>query len=63
MPRFWAQGTKLYQKNVLCVVKLILTKTVLTRKKGNQSVLIVGDLMSPTTKAVLLIRIKPSGNM
>ena len=50
-------------KCVLCVVKLILTKIVLTREKGNQNVLIVGDLTSPTTKAVLLIRIKPSGSM
>ena len=38
-------------------------KTALTKKKGNQNVLIVGDLMSPTTKAVLLTRIKPSGSM
>ena len=50
-------------KNVLCVVKHILIKTALTKKKGNQNVLIVGDLMSPTTKAVLLTRIKPSGSM
>ena len=35
---FWAQGTKLLQKNknVLCVVKLILTKTVQTKKKETQ---------------------------
>ena len=33
------------------------------KKKGNQNVLIVEDLMSPTTKAVLLTRIKPSGSM
>ena len=38
-------------------------KTALTKKKGNQNVLTVGDLMSPTTKAVLLTRIKPSGSM
>ena len=30
---------------------------------GNQNVLIVEDLMSPTTKAVLLIRIKSLGSM
>ena len=50
-------------QNVLCVVKHILIKTALTKKKGNQNVLIVGDLMSPTTKVVLLTRIKPSGSM
>ena len=50
-------------QNVLCVVKHILMKTALTNIKGNQNVLIVGDLMSPTTKAVLLTRIKPSGSM
>ena len=50
-------------QNVLCAVKHILIKTALTKIKGNQNVLIVGDLMSPTTKAVLLTRIKPSGNM
>ena len=38
-------------------------KTALTKIKGNQNVLIVGDLMSPTTKAVLFTRIKPSGSM
>ena len=38
-------------------------KTALTNKKGNENVLIVGDLMSPTTKTVLLTRIKPSGSM
>ena len=50
---------------MLCVVvmKLIRTKTVLTKKNEIQNVQIVGDLMSPTTKAVLLPRIKPSGNM
>ena len=41
VPRFWAQGNKLHQKNVL----------------------IVGDLMSPATKAVVLTRTKPSGSM
>ena len=33
------------------------------KEKEVQNVQIVGDLMSPTTKAVLLIRIKPLGNM
>ena len=33
------------------------------KEKEVQNVLIVGDLMSLTTKAVLLIMIKPSGNM
>ena len=50
-------------QNVLYVVKHIHIKTALTKKKGSQNVLIVGDLMSPTTKAVLLTRIKPSGSM
>ena len=50
-------------QNVLCVVKHILIKNSLKNKKGNQNVLIVGDLLSPTTKAVLLTRIKPSGSM
>ena len=50
-------------QNVLCLVKHILLKTALTKIKGSQNVLIVGDLMSPTTKAVLLTRIKPSGSM
>ena len=49
-------------QNVLCVVKHILIKTVLTKIKGNQNVLIVGDIMSPTTKAVLLTRIKLSSS-
>ena len=40
-------------RNVLCVVKLILTKTVQTKKKETQNVPTVGDLMSPTTEAVL----------
>ena len=50
-------------QNVLCVVKLISKETVQTRKKEIQNVKIVEDLMSPTTKAVLLTRIKPLGNM
>ena len=41
-------------QNALCVVKHILIKTALTKEKGSQNVLIVGDLMSPTTKAVCL---------
>ena len=62
---FGKKGTKLYQKNrnVLCVVKLICTKTVQTKKKEAQNVKIVGDLMLPTTDAVLHTRIKPLGNM
>ena len=51
------------KQNVLCVVKHILIKTALTKIKGNQNVLIVGDPMSQTTKAVLLTRIKLSGSM
>ena len=50
-------------QSVFCVVKHILIKTALTKTKRNQNLLIVGDLMSPTTKAVLLTRIKPSGSM
>ena len=50
-------------RNVLCVVKLIRTRTVQTKRKENKSAQIVGDLMSPTTEAVLLTRIKPLGNM
>ena len=50
-------------RNVLCVVKLFRTRTVQTKRKENQSAQIVGDLMSPTTEAVLLTRIKPLGNM
>ena len=50
-------------RNVLCVVKLIHTKTVQTKRKGNQSAQIVGDLMSPTTDAVLHTRTRPSGSM
>ena len=43
-------------QNVLCVVKHILIKTALTKITGNQNVLIVGDLISPITKALLLTR-------
>ena len=49
-------------RNVLCVVKLIHTKAVQTKRKENQSAQIVGDLMLPTTEAVLHIWTKPSGN-
>ena len=49
-------------RSVLCVVQLIRTKTVHTKKEV-QNVIIVGDLMSPTTEAVLLTRIKPSDKM
>ena len=38
-------------------------KTAQTKKKEIQNVQIIGDLMSPTTKVVLLTRIKPLGNM
>ena len=64
VPRFWAQGTKLYQKtkNVLCVVKPIHTKTAQTKANENQSVQIVGDLMLPITGAVLHIRTKLLGS-
>ena len=60
---FGHNGTKLYKqnRNVLCVV--IPTKTVQTKKKEVQNVLIVGNLMSLSTEVVLLTRIKPSGNM
>ena len=50
-------------RNVLCVVKPILTKTVQRKKKEVQNVQIGWELMSPTTEAVLLTRIKPSSNM
>ena len=50
-------------RNVLCVVKLTRIKTVQTKKKEPQNVQTVEDLMSPTTKAVLLTRIKLLGNM
>ena len=40
-------------RNVLCVVKLILIKTVQTKKKGTQNVPVVEDPMLPTTEAVL----------
>ena len=54
---------QLYQKtNICCVEKLILTKIVHRRKKEIQNVTIVGDLMSPTTKAVLPTRNELSGN-
>ena len=51
------------KQKLLCVVKLIRTKPVLTKKKEIQNVQIVRDLMSPTAKAVLLTRIKSLGNM
>ena len=38
-------------------------KTCPNKEKRNPNVQIVGDLMSPTTKAVRLTRVKPSGNM
>ena len=51
------------KKTEMCVVKLILTKTVQIEKKATQNVPIVEDPMSPTTEAILSTRIKPSGNM
>ena len=49
-------------KNVLCMVKLIHTKTVQIKKKENQSAQIVGDLMLPITEAVLHTRTKLLGS-
>ena len=53
----------LKNRNVLCVLKLIRTKTVQTKKKKPQNVQTVGSLMSPITEAVLRTRIKLLGNM
>ena len=50
-------------RNVLCVVKPIHTKTVQTKTKKNQNVQMVGGPMSPIIEAVLHTRIKPLGNM
>ena len=50
-------------RNVLCVVKLIHTKTVQTKTKKSQNVQTVGGPMSPITEAVLHTRIKLLGNM
>ena len=50
-------------RNVLCVVKPIHTKTVQIKAKKPQNVQIVGGLMSPITDAVLHARIKLLGNM
>ena len=46
------------QKCVVCVVKLIHTKTVKIWKKEIQNVQLVGDLMLPIIKAVLHTRTK-----
>ena len=43
----------LKNRNVLCVMKLIHTKTVQTETKKKQNVQTVGDPMSPITEAVL----------
>ena len=53
----------LKNRNVLCVVKLIHTKTVQTETKKPQNVQTVGGPMSPITEAVLHTRIKLLGNM
>ena len=52
-------------KKPKCVVcgKAHSPKNFPNKRKGNQNVLIVRDLMSPTLKAVLLTRMKPSGSM
>ena len=46
-----APNCKLKNRNVLCVVKLIRTKTVQTKRKEPQNVQTVEDLTSPTTEA------------
>ena len=51
------------KKNVLCVVKLIHTKTAQIKKNESLSAQIVGDLMLLTTEAVLHIRTKLLGSM
>ena len=51
------------KKNVLCVVKLIHTKTAQIKKNESLSAQIVGDLMLLTIEAVLHIRTKPLGSM
>ena len=50
-------------RNVLCVVKLIHTKTVQTKTKKPQNVQTVGGPMLPITEVVLHTRIKLLGNM
>ena len=49
-------------KNVLCVVKLIHTKTVQIKKKESRSAQIVGDPILPIIEAVLHIRTKLLGS-
>ena len=51
------------KKNVLCMVKLIHTKTAQIKKKESLNTQIVGDLMLPTIEAVLHIRTKLLGSM
>ena len=51
------------KNNVLCVVKLIHTKTVQTKTKKHQNVQTVGGPMLPITEVVLHTRIKLLGNM
>ena len=50
-------------RNVLCVVKLIHTKTVQTETRKHQNVQTVGDPMLPITEVVLHTRFKLLGNM
>ena len=54
---------KIKNRNVLCVVKPIHTKTVQTKTKKPQNVQIVEGLMSPIAEAVLRTRIKLLGNV
>ena len=56
-------GHKAKNRNVLCVVNPIHTKTVQTKTKKPQNVQIVGGLMSPITEAVLHTRIMLLGYM
>ena len=55
--------TDLKNRNVLCVVKLIHTKTVQTKTRKHQNVQTVGGPMLPITEVVLHTRIKLLGNM
>ena len=49
-------------KNVLCLMKLIHTKTVQIKKKGSRNAQVVGDPMLPIIEAVLHIRTKLLGS-
>ena len=53
----------LKNRNVLCVVKLIHTKTVQTKTRKHQNVQTVRGPMLPITEVVLHARIKLLGNM